>query len=85
VLTDVASVESAMPTQLRITMVLMQLPTRNAEHGPSIPLMVIRVRPRLRMQQRNTGDHALSARRRPERVVASRTDQARDMRGDSKP
>jgi hypothetical protein len=57
--TDVASVESVTAAQLRITMVLMQRPTRDPEHGPSIPLMVIRACPRLRMRQRNTGDHAV--------------------------
>src|SRR5271155_548753 len=45
--------------------------------------MVIRVRPRLLMQQRDTGDHVVSARRRAERVVTARTDQACDTNGDS--
>jgi hypothetical protein len=52
---------------------------------PSLPLTVIRVPSRPLMQQRDTGDHLVSARRPEERAVTGRTDQARDTNGDSKP
>jgi hypothetical protein len=42
-------------------MVLTQRRRRSPECVPSIPLMMIPVRPRLPVQQRNTGDHVVSA------------------------